>query len=269
MKRNKVATLWLIAGGLLFLCACSGKRQAEVLPTEKLEAVLYDYHLAQVMVGDLPSNQRYKKELYFDYVYSKHGVTKAEVDSSLVYYARYPEGLSDVYVSLSKRIEADIRRLADEDMPYEVKKAVSVVGDSANLWYDVCFVEMNASPLDGNLYTFTIPADTNFKSFDRIVWSGEVRFLDEKDVDSLNRFLHLDLRVLYMNDSILSVDTLLYTSGDFSIEIYDSAVVKSVDGGAYLKSGNESERLLILSPSLMRYRNSVDSLMVSDTIDVF
>ena len=75
--------------------------------------------------------------------------------------------------------------------------------------------------------------------------------------------------MLYMNDSILSVDTLLYSSGEFSIEICDSAVVKSIDGEAYLKSNNESERLLILSPSLMRYHNSVDSLMVSDTIDVF
>lgn len=266
MIKKRVGVLCLVVGVLITLCACSDKRQAEVLPTAKLEAVLYDYHLAQVMVGDLPSNQRYKKDLYFDYVYSKHGVTKEEVDSSLVYYARYPKGLSEIYVRLSERVEADMKRLADEETSYEKRKAVSVVGDSANLWYDVSFVEMNASPLDGNMYTLIIPTDTNFKSYDRIVWGGEVRFLDERAVDSLNRYLHLNLRVLYMNDSILSVDTLLYTSGNFSIELCDSAVVKSINGEAYLKSSNASERLLILSPSLMRYRNSVDSLMVSDSI---
>ena len=58
-----------------------------------------------------------------------------------------------------------------------------------------------------------------------------------------------------MNDSIVSADTLLYSSGEFSIEVSDSAILRSIDGTAYLKSREADERLLILSPSLMRYRN--------------
>lgn len=256
--------LFLIMGGvLLMFSSCADRRGAEVLPTSKLEAVLYDYHLAQVIVNDLPSSQRYKKELYFDYVYDKHGVTKAEVDSSLVYYARYPEGLADVYTRLSERIETDIKRISDEDKPLKVREAKPVVGDSANLWYDVNFVEMNASPLMGNRYFLTIPTDTNFKSLDRLVWEGKVLFLDGM-VDSLHKYIHLNLKVTYMNDSIASVDTLLYASGQFAIEVCDSAIVKSINGAAYLKSNNASERLLILSPSLMRYRHS-STLMVDST----
>lgn len=239
---------------LLVLSACDDKKTYEVLSTAKLEAVLYDYHLAQVMVSDLPSNQRYKKDLYFGYIYDKHGVTKAEVDSSLAYYARYPKGLSEVYVRLSERIEADIKRLADEEQPLKVREPIAVVGDSANLWYDVNFVEMNASPLGGNIYMFSVPTDTNFKALDRLVWGGEVLFLNPT-IDSLHKYIHLNLRVTYMNDSIVSADTLLYTSGQFSIEVCDSAMLKNVDGTAYLKSHEAAERLLILSPSLMRYRN--------------
>ena len=257
MKRNQVkvnSLLLVVAAVLLLFCACADKRKGQVLPTAKLEAILYDYHLTQVIVNDLPFSQRYKKELYFEYVYDKHGVTKAEVDSSLAYYARYPKGLSEIYVRLSDRIEEDIKRLAEEEQPLKVREPIAVVGDSANLWYDVNFVEMNSSPLKGNIYSFSIPTDTNFKALDRIVWEGRALFLDE-NVDSLHKYLHLNLRVAYMNDSIVCADTLLYSSGWFSLEVSDSAMLRSIDGTAYMKSSEDDARLLILAPSLMRYRN--------------
>lgn len=266
MKRNRANKFLLIVGlVLLVLSACDDKKRYEVLPEDKLEAVLYDYHLAQVIVSDLPSNQRYKKDLYFDYVYDKHGVTKAEVDSSLVYYARYPEGLSEIYVRLSKRVEADRKRIEEEDKPIKMREAVPVVGDSADLWYDVRFVEMSASPIKGTRYSFTIPTDTNFKAGDCLTWSGKVVFLQGK-VDSMHRYLHLDLSIKYMNDSIASADTLLYTSGNFSISVSDTSMVKSVNGTAYLKSNDANERLLIVSPLLMRYRNHNDSLAVDSAL---
>lgn len=252
---------------LLTLVACDDKRKYEVLPSDKLESVLYDYHLAQVIVNDLPTSQRYKKDLYFNYVYEKHGVTQAEVDSSLVYYARYPKGLSEIYNNLSARIEADIKRLDTEDKPFKARESVAVVGDSVDLWYDVRFVEMNASPLQGNRYTFTIPTDTNFKALDRLEWSGEVLFLEDK-VDSLHKYIHLNLRVAYMNDSIAIVDTLLYTSGTFSIAVCDSAMVRSIDGTAYLKSDDDDERLLILSPSLMRYHKKDSLATKGDSVSI-
>lgn len=254
MRRSRVNSLLLVAAiVLLVLGACSGKRKSDVLPPAKLEAVLYDYHLAQVIINDLPSNQRYKKDLYFAYVYDKHGVTQAEVDSSLVYYARYPEGLSEVYANLSKRIEADLKRMEDEDKPIKVREAVSVVGDSVDLWYDARLVQMTSSPIGNRCYTFTIPTDTNFHVDDRLTWSGKALFL-QGGVDSLHRYLHLNLKVKYMNDSIASADTLLYTSGSFALTVTDSAVVKSINGTAYLKSCDARERLLLVEPELLRCR---------------
>ena len=264
MRINRLHSLLFVALFVL-LSACANKHNGEVLSPAKLEAVLYDYHLAQVMVADLPTAQRYKKELYFGYVYDKHGVTKADIDSSLVYYARHPKGLSEVYANLTKRVEGDLRRLDEEEIPIKVREAISVVGDSANLWYDINFVEMNASPLKGNKYTLTIPTDTNFRPLDHIVWGGEVRFLDDK-VDSLYKYLHLSLRVAYMNGTVVCADTMLCASGKFSLEVCDSAMVRSIDGVAYMKSRHADERLLILSPSLMRYRHSGDSLVVDSVV---
>ena len=248
---------------VVLLASCRNKRPSDVLPPEKLEAVLYDYHLVQVLVSDLPTNQRYKKDFYFDYVYDKHDVTKAEIDSSLAYYARNPEGLAEVYTRLSNRIKADIQRLADEDKPVRARTAVAVVGDSVDLWYDTPIVQMTSSPLANNRYVFTIPTDTNFKAGDRLTWSGKAIFL-LGGVDSLHKYLHLSLTVKYMHDSIVSADTLLYTSGDFSVAVSDGDVVKSIKGEAYLKSRDGKERLLIASPSLVRCRRiePFDSLCV-------
>ena len=261
MKRNPVNNL-LLAVAVALLAACSNKR-ADVLPVAKLEAVLYDYHLTQVIVADLPSSQRYKKDLYFDYVYDKHGVTKAELDSSLVYYARNPKGLSEVYANLSKRIKDDIQRIADEDTPIKARTAVAVVGDSVDLWYDMPIVQMTTSPLANSRYSFFIPTDTNFKAGDRLAWNGRAIFL-QGGVDSLHRYLHLNLVVRYMSDSIVCADTLLYASGDFSLKVSDDAMVKSVKGEAYLKSHNDKEQLLLVDPSLVRCRRIelTDSLRV-------
>lgn len=264
MRRRSVYILFLVAVVAL-LAACSDTRKPDVLPTAKLEAVLYDYHLAQVIVGDLPSNQRYKKKLYFDYVYDKHGVTEAQVDSSLVYYARNPEGLSDIYASLSTRIAADIQRLEDENKPLKARTAVAVVGDSADLWYDIRLLQLCSSPLGDNRYSLFIPTDTNFKAGDQLVWSGKALFL-QGGVDTLGRYLHLDLKVKYMNDSIASADTLLYTSSTFALTLRDTAVVKSIQGTAYLKSGDAAERLLIVSPTLMRYHAGADTLVVDSAL---
>lgn len=254
MKRSRVNSFLLVVGIVtLLFTACTDKRKADVLPPDKLEAVLYDYHLAQVMINDLPSNQRYKKDLYFDYVYDKHGVTKAGIDSSLVYYARYPDGLSEIYENLSKRIDADIQRMENEDAPIKVREAITVVGDSVDLWYDARIVQINSSPLANNRYTFTIPTDSNFRAGDHLAWRGKIVFLHD-DVDSLNRYLHLNLKVRYMNDSIVSADTLMYASGDFFVTASDTAVVKSIDGTAYLKSVGADERLLMVAPSLIRCR---------------
>lgn len=242
---------------LLLLASCGEKhRRADVLAPKKLEAILFDYHLAQVMINDLPSTERYKKDLYFDYVYDKHGVTSAEVDSALVYYARYPEALSEVYENLSVRIKNTQKRLAEEDTQFESHMPVAVVGDSADLWYETRVKLMYPSVL-GNRFNFTVPSDTNFKANDRFEWSGEVMFLPD-EADSVNHYLHLSLMAKFANDSVMSVDTMLYISGAYNLLLTDTlgARLNTLYGNVYYKSKELGHDALLYGMRLMRYRKS-------------
>ena len=104
MSKARFSSARLLAAVfVLLLASCKVERPSDVLSPKKMEAVLYDYHLAQVMCNDLNGQDRYKRELYMNYVYEKHHVTRAQVDSSLVWYARYPKDLSAIYEHLDKR----------------------------------------------------------------------------------------------------------------------------------------------------------------------
>lgn len=239
---------------VVLLASCRNRRPSDVLPPEKLEAVLYDYHLVQVMVNDMPTNERYKKDLYFDYIYDKHEVTKADVDSSLVYYARYPKDLSEIYVRLSERIERDIQRIEEAEVPLVKREAVPVEGDSVDLWYDGSIIQLMVSPLS-NRYSFTVPVDTNFKVRDRIEWGGKAFFLNTI-TDSLRNYLYLNLTVTYDNDSLMVADTLMYATGNYSLVVADTSdvLVKSIKGSAYLKGQESDDRVLLAHPYLLRER---------------
>lgn len=263
--RNNSALCILAA--LLLLVACGKKLPSGVLPPEQLEAILYDYHLAQSMISELPASERYTKDLYFDYVYAKHGVSAAQVDSSLVYYARYPKELSAVYLKLADRVEGSLKRVEQEDLLTILRKPKAVEGDSADLWYESRLVQMTPSSISRHFAT-EVPYDTNFKSNDRLEWSGKVLFI-HPDVDSLHRYLHLSLTVKYANDSLTAVDTMLYTTGAFHLAIADTTGYKlrSVSSHAYYKGTDGSDHLLIYDTHLMRYRHVAPADSVaSDTL---
>lgn len=265
--RNRVIAA--VALCCLLLAACTSKRPSDVLSPEALESFLYDYHLAQSMISDLPASERYQKDLYFDYIYDKHSVTAAEVDSSLVYYARYPKELSTIYLNLSDRVERVMQRIEQEGIITTLRVPKAVVGDSADLWYERPLVQMSPSRLANHLVT-TVPYDTNFKSNDSFEWSGRVLFV-YPEPDSLYRYLHLTLVAEYDNDSILSVDTTLYTTGSYHLALADTAGFKlrSLSSDAYYKGADGSDDLLIYDTHLMRYHYvaPVDSI-VPDSIKV-
>ena len=89
---------------LLAIVACEVKRPEYILPPERMEAFLYDYHLVQSMSGEYSSSSN-KEKLFYDYVFKKHGITKEQFDTAMIWYNRYPKHLQGIYESLEKKLE--------------------------------------------------------------------------------------------------------------------------------------------------------------------
>ena len=80
----------LFSFGILLLFSCG--RQS-VIREKKMEAVLYDLHLADGLISKAaqdgsPESDSIKNNLYAT-VFNKHKITKAQFDTSMVWYANH------------------------------------------------------------------------------------------------------------------------------------------------------------------------------------
>jgi|WetSurMetagenome_2_1015567.scaffolds.fasta_scaffold599144_2 hypothetical protein len=106
--------------GLILLLAvslfsCHGIPRRYIIPQKKFVNLLVDIHLADG-IGD--ENQRFGFKFTLDSaalyrsVFSKHGFTRAQFDSTMSYYTSHPDEFQEVYNELTarlKRMEDDIK----------------------------------------------------------------------------------------------------------------------------------------------------------------
>ena len=254
--RSFYFSFFILLSSLLLLVSCKVERPKEVLPPSKMEDVLYDYHLAQVMGSDLTGENTYKRGLYVDYVFQKHHVTSAQLDSSLVWYARNPKELSTIYEHLGARMEREMNYLKQRQSKVSARGPQSVEGDSADLWYDNRHLILTPTPLE-NYRSVSIPFDANFHKCDTIRWTFDALFIGQP-ADS-NRLAVASLIVRYANDSVLARDVVLTENAPVSITLQnaDSVNVKNVTAGVYFQSGTLTDHLVVACNRLLRYHKQV------------
>jgi hypothetical protein len=100
---QRKAMLFIIS--LVFLISCGN---SYVLSPEKLEDVLVDLHIAEGVsmkkASSFKSNE--DKLNLFNYVYNKHGIDKAQFDSTMRYYSENSSDLSVIYTHVLERVAA-------------------------------------------------------------------------------------------------------------------------------------------------------------------
>ena len=174
MSKKAIISLFTLL--LVLMCvSCEVRRPKGIIAPEVLEAILYDYHLAQIMANDATGLQ-YKKKLYAEYVFKKHGCTQAEFDSSMVWYARNPKHMYDVYASLCNRIDAELAMMEQEELVAASLTAIPMEGDTVDLWNGIRIELLSATPYKNKLY-FECDADSTFVTGDSIVLSMNSRFI--------------------------------------------------------------------------------------------
>lgn len=99
---------------ILFL-ASSCFNKTRIVPEQDMINIMADLHLADGILEakGMKKYHQYDSVYYHEYVYQKYGYTKAEFDSSIVYYIGEPEILKTIFKSVSEELQKQSAILSD------------------------------------------------------------------------------------------------------------------------------------------------------------
>ena len=261
MKRFFRFQLYCICLLIWTVVGCEVKKPDDVISESQMEALLYDYHMAQSLGENLPYTENYKKAIYTQAVFRKHNTTEAAFDSSMVWYTRNTEILSKIYERVSKRLKAEQNTINHLIAVRDKKPQMTAPGDSINIWAGFRMAQLTGLPLNDKLI-FKLPADTNFKKRDTLLWEVRYRFLEGKP-DTMHVAV-MAMQIVYENDSIISRTKKVRHSGVEQIRLQSDTLgmIKEVRGFIYYPASKKPKTLLADKISLMRYR-CTDTLSVA------
>ncbi|MBR2637726.1 MAG: DUF4296 domain-containing protein [Bacteroidaceae bacterium] len=238
---------------VILLTGCEVEIPKDIIQPAQMEELLYDYHLANVMIGDIPSKDDYERKLYARYMFDKHNVTKEEFDSSMVWYTRNPKYLYDIYVSLCDRLDTEVTAMSGEKHKIaDISDAM--LKDTVNLWLDEKLMLMSPTRLM-NRKSFVYEADSTYVAGDSISFGMNVHFIAPGGEDYA-QWAQIALVVEYADSTYASGGKRIEHDGAYSIALprYSDALIKNING--YIHYGADDEqvksRMLVGKISLMR-----------------
>lgn len=242
---------------MALLYACKPQIPDRYLQPGELEDILYDYHLADAMAetGNGGHDAQYNKQLYRQAALKKHGITQAELDSSLVYYTRHSDRLHSVYENLAKRFGDEALALGASANDINRYGNITSDGDTANVWTGEKHVILMAEA-PYNVMTFDFTADTTYHKGDRIILNFNSDFIFK---DGIRDAIAM-LAVQFSNDSVACNAMHISSNSKYNVTVSDNdrIGIKAVRGFFYLPKGNNysatSLRLLsITNISVVRF----------------
>lgn len=263
--------LLLAVGFIAFLVGCKPGTPSEYIQPDDMEDILVDYHLARAMAeqGEGTYEERnYLQALYIEAVMKKHGVTKAEFDSSLVYYYRRADRFSKMYKEVADRLEE--QALAHGATEGEIGKfaSLSSTGDTANIWTERSRYALIPTP-PYNKWSFEVAVDSAFHAGDSFL----LQFMSDFMFQDGSRTSTVNVAVTYDNDTTISKNIIFSSAGlsQLRIPAYENHAVKRLRGYFYLGGGSErstTTRLLFLDNiQLIRFHSARHEETKKDSIE--
>ena len=240
-------TLMLLA--ILFLTSSCGKQiPKDIIQPEEMEAILYDHQLAKVMNDNISYGEKYKRELLRRSVYQKHGVTQAQFDSSLVWYARHAGELAEIYTNLKIRFKKEEDHIKAVNAARDKSKQVSPEGDTVDVWTTPRSIILAADPVH-RYHTFIIPLDSNYVDGDRYHLSAQCRFLP----NSKPR-ITAAMSIKFANDSVIGASASPSSDGSISITLEPDSLweQRQIGGMLYFTPDSLSRGAIISNIQLIR-----------------
>jgi hypothetical protein len=101
----KKAISYLLYCYIFFQFSACGNRPDGVLNQRDMKDFLTDLHLLDAVLDEKPLANERERVYYYNALLQKHSITKAEFDSSLVYYTKNPKLFERIYSGVVKNLE--------------------------------------------------------------------------------------------------------------------------------------------------------------------
>lgn len=247
----------LFSSIILFLfVSCEVKIPENIIPPDKMEAFLYDYHLVQAMSGEYASDE-YKEKLYYSYIFKKHNIEKAQFDVAMKWYNRYPKHLKRIYENLAQRLDAEVEKLNDARVCREEGVTLDMAylgGDRVNLWASSRIKQMSSNSLNNRiLFSFDVPDDTTFVKGDSLSFSFNADFLSPEYV---SQNAYASIRLDYNDGAMYTKSVRVDSAGWFNLSAprYHDSKLKSMCGFVYYFDNDTTSGSRMLLSDISVYR---------------
>lgn len=223
------------------------ERPKDVMSEGKMEDVLYDYHLMQGMIDQLPSEDKENKALdYINAVYQKHNISHADLERSLVYYNRHQKQLNTIYTKVRDRLTEENEQLQLLNGSSDMMAVFAAGGDTTNLWNSSPVVVLRNKSLL-NKESFTVKADTSFHKNDKYILVTEPYIIGE-DKDDYRVHVDFGLSVMYASGKHIGITRSVRSGGSqqISLDAIDDDAIKSVSGFFYFNGKKGSRTFCVL-----------------------
>jgi len=267
---NKILVAFVIALIAMTTITSCKSRPSYVLSKSKMGKVLYDYHICQGLINQLPYNEKYRQQQYIDAVFEKHGITKQDFDTSMVWYNRNASELKDIYEKLNERFEDEEKKLQLQTGNSSMAVIAGAKGDTTEIWRGPRVIALRNQDII-NHESFYIKADTSFHNKDKFVWSGNISFISDNK-DATERLLSVALTLRYKDGKIIS-DTRTLRSDNMqklTITAYENKEIESVSGFLYYDNNGNGRNMVIvdgISLCKVKDQNATQNVLVKDSAD--
>lgn len=239
----------LTLGVLLLLAACKPRTPRQYIQPDDMEDILVDYYMARAMAQreSFSHQQReYHTALYTDAVFSKHGVTQAQFDSSLVYYYTRSDRFYPIFERVNERLDEKALVLGASEGEIGKYARYNATGDTANVWPDRPTALLLPQP-PYNHWDFSIDADSAYRRGDALMIMFMSDFMYQSGAKNGTVYMALDY-----GDTVVSRSQSFSVSGLTQMRLPEDTTrtIRRVHGFFYLGGADAptpSTRLLFLS----------------------
>ena len=239
------------------MLSCKPTVPSEYIQPDDMEDLLYDMHIALSMADNENDYEKrdFNRVLYFATVLKNHGVTKAQFDSSLIYYYIRADRFSPIYKRVAQRLSDEALELGASEG--EVVRYANITNseDTTDIWTgDLLMMLIPYAPY--NRYDFTQKSDSSFRKGDSFLFMVNSDFI----IQSGSRDAKAVIAVRYDNDTVVCKTTGISTSGVCQLQVPElkGRKAKEISGFIYLTPEKEEttnlKLLAIKNIRLIKFR---------------